>query len=47
MRRASKSPKRKRYVRPFEEKCSFYANGGYVLVVREGTIVTVFARSRV
>lgn len=40
-----RQPRRRRYVRPFEEKCSFYVNGEIVLVVRENTIVTVIPRS--
>jgi hypothetical protein len=45
MRRSPRRPKRRRYVRRFEEKCSFYANGNVVLVVRDGAIVTVIPRS--
>lgn len=36
---------RRRYVRPFEERCSFYVNGDVVLVVKENTIATVIPRS--
>lgn len=45
MGRARRRPRRRRYVRRFEEKCSFYVNGKVVLVVRDGTIVTVIPRS--
>lgn len=45
MRRSHRQPRRRRYVRRFEEKCSFYANGNVVLVVRDGAIVTVIPRS--
>lgn len=43
--RQPRQPRRRRYVRPFEERCSFYVKGEVVLVVKENTIVTVIPRS--
>lgn len=45
MRRSRRQPRRRRYVQPFEGKCSHYVNGRFVLVVRDGAIVTVKPRS--